>query len=245
MQDSTILSWARPNSSAASAEDMALAIIASRTTTSAAWGSGRRALRSISSSRSSGSNEPKLTPIRDGAVELDRHPDDLGEMRVMARAASDVAGIDPVLGERVRAVRKLAQEGVAVVVEVADQRHIDPMDLVKPRADLRHPRGAGAVVDRDRTISDPARASSATWAAVATASAVSVLVIDCTTTGAPPPIVTDPTRHPTLTRRRDSLIAGQHYLPSTVPLAMLMTSFCATTTNRINISAMPTTAARS
>ena len=35
-----------------------------------------------------------------------------------------------------------------------------------------------------RTSSEPARASAATWAAVASMSAVSVLVIDCTTTGA-------------------------------------------------------------
>ncbi len=46
-----------------------------------------------------------------------------------------------------------------------------------------------------RTISEPASASSATWAAVAAASAVSVFVIDCTTTGAPAPTVTSPTRH--------------------------------------------------
>src|SRR5579863_2402030 len=44
-----------------------------------------------------------------------------------------------------------------------------------------------------RTSSEPARASAATCFAVASASAVSVLVIDCTTTGAPPPTVTLPT----------------------------------------------------
>ena len=44
-----------------------------------------------------------------------------------------------------------------------------------------------------RTISEPARASSATCIAVASTSAVSVLVIDCTTTGASPPILTLPT----------------------------------------------------
>ena len=40
-----------------------------------------------------------------------------------------------------------------------------------------------------RTISEPARASAATWRTVPSTSAVSVLVIDCTTTGAPPPTV--------------------------------------------------------
>ena len=49
-----------------------------------------------------------------------------------------------------------------------------------------------------RTNSEPARASSATWLAVAAASAVSVLVIDWTTTGAPPSIVTWPTLTPML-----------------------------------------------
>jgi hypothetical protein len=44
-----------------------------------------------------------------------------------------------------------------------------------------------------RTISEPARANAATCPAVAATSAVSVLVIDWTTTGAPPPTVTWPT----------------------------------------------------
>src|SRR6201996_9756472 len=44
-----------------------------------------------------------------------------------------------------------------------------------------------------RTISDPARDNAATWAMVPSISAVSVLVIDCTTIGAPPPTATWPT----------------------------------------------------
>ena len=44
-----------------------------------------------------------------------------------------------------------------------------------------------------RTSSDPASASSMHCVAVPRASAVSVIVIDWTTTGAPPPTVTDPT----------------------------------------------------
>src|SRR6202044_3829339 len=44
-----------------------------------------------------------------------------------------------------------------------------------------------------RTISEPARARAATWATVPSISAVSVLVIDCTTIGAPPPTATLPT----------------------------------------------------
>src|SRR5262245_11313512 len=49
-----------------------------------------------------------------------------------------------------------------------------------------------------RTISEPASASSTHCAAVARASAVSVMVIDCTTTGAAPPTWTCPTRTPTV-----------------------------------------------
>ena len=52
-----------------------------------------------------------------------------------------------------------------------------------------------------RTFSEPASASALTWIAVAIASAVSVLVIDCTTTGAPPPTTTTRSRHRTSTRR--------------------------------------------
>src|SRR6478735_912505 len=44
-----------------------------------------------------------------------------------------------------------------------------------------------------RTISEPARDSAATCAIVPSISAVSVLVIDCTTIGAPPPTATLPT----------------------------------------------------
>ncbi len=44
-----------------------------------------------------------------------------------------------------------------------------------------------------RTISEPARDSAATCATVPATSAVSVLVIDCTTIGAPPPTATLPT----------------------------------------------------
>src|SRR6478672_104931 len=52
---------------------------------------------------------------------------------------------------------------------------------------------ASGVLTVMRTSSEPARQSSATCFAVAAASAVSVLVIDCTTTGASPPTATPPT----------------------------------------------------
>ena len=55
-----------------------------------------------------------------------------------------------------------------------------------------------SVLTVTRTSSDPASASSRTCRAVASTSAVSVLVIDCTTTGAPPPTVTAPMRTATV-----------------------------------------------
>jgi hypothetical protein len=52
-----------------------------------------------------------------------------------------------------------------------------------------------------RTISAPASAQAWTWAMVAWASEVSVLVIVCTVIGASPPTSTDPTRIFRLWRR--------------------------------------------
>src|ERR1700687_651488 len=52
-----------------------------------------------------------------------------------------------------------------------------------------------------RTISEPASASSRHCCAVPAASAVSVLVMDCTTMGAPPPTRTWPTFTPYVLRR--------------------------------------------
>ena len=50
-----------------------------------------------------------------------------------------------------------------------------------------------------RTSSEPARAKAAIWRVVASMSAVSVLVIDWTTIGAPPPTMTAPSPSPTRT----------------------------------------------
>src|SRR5690606_25095898 len=60
---------------------------------------------------------------------------------------------------------------------------------------------ASGVLTVMRTISDPARHSSAIWRAVDSTSVVSVLVIDWTTTGAPPPTVTPPTSTVRVERR--------------------------------------------
>src|ERR1700722_8342203 len=66
-----------------------------------------------------------------------------------------------------------------------------------------------------RTISEPARASAATCCTVLSTSAVSVFVIDCTTTGA-----SEPTRTPpilTVTARRRCISGINSPLPSLSP----------------------------
>jgi hypothetical protein len=60
-----------------------------------------------------------------------------------------------------------------------------------------------------RTSSEPARQSCPTCLTVASMSAVSVLVIDWTTMGAPPPTVTPPTLTPIVCLRGRMLIAAE------------------------------------
>ncbi|KAG1239718.1 hypothetical protein G6F68_018360 [Rhizopus microsporus] len=69
-------------------------------------------------------------------------------------------------------------------------------------------RAASGVFTVIRTSSEPASASSLTWIAVAMASAVSVLVMDCTTTGASPPTITTRSPHFTATERVARRIAA-------------------------------------
>ncbi len=73
---------------------------------------------------------------------VDGDPDDRREVLVAVLGA-DVAGVDPVLGERPGAGRVLREEEVAVVVEVADDRHVHLAD------DVGHRPRRLVVVDRD------------------------------------------------------------------------------------------------
>src|SRR5690348_1455999 len=80
------------------------------------------------------------------------------------------------------------------------------MGAVTPASRTRRTISSTAAADSrvltvTRTSSEPASASAITCAAVETGSAVSVFVIDWTTTGCPPPTGTPPTRHTTLGRR--------------------------------------------
>src|ERR1700740_3564141 len=63
-----------------------------------------------------------------------------------------------------------------------------------------------------RTISEPASANSIVCLNVASMSAVSVFVIDCTTIGAPPPTFTWPTFTPYVFRRGCSVAAASNPL---------------------------------
>src|SRR5207302_1187041 len=77
-----------------------------------------------------------------------RDLDHLRELRVALAAAADVTRVDAVLGERRGAVRMLAQELMAVEVEVADQRHADT-GAIETLANRRHRRRSLAGVDRE------------------------------------------------------------------------------------------------
>ena len=118
--------------------------------------------------------------------------DDVGKLRVALVLETDIAGIDAVLVERLGTGGIFRQQLVADVMEIADQRRIDAA-LAQAVADMRNGGGGFLAVDRDAHHFGPARERAATWAIVPSISAVSVLVIDCTTIGAPPPTATWPT----------------------------------------------------
>ena len=70
-------------------------------------------------------------------VPAHRGLDHLAELAVALVALADIAGVDPVLGQRLRAFRVVRQQAMAVVVEVADQRNVDA-HAVELLPDMRH-----------------------------------------------------------------------------------------------------------
>jgi hypothetical protein len=78
-------------------------------------------------------------------------------------------------------------------MEVADDGHADAL-LVELLDDVGTACAASSLFTVTRTSSEPARARAATCCTVPGMSAVSVLVMDCTTTGASEPTRTPPTR---------------------------------------------------
>ncbi len=66
-----------------------------------------------------------------------RHLDDGGELAVFLSAETDVAWIDPVFGQGLRASRLRLQQLMTVVMEVANDRHVDAHHI-QPLANTRH-----------------------------------------------------------------------------------------------------------
>jgi hypothetical protein len=86
--------------------------------------------------------------MRTGLSVVDRALDHDCELRVVPGALPHIAGVYPVLRERAGAIREVGQELVAVVVEVADQRHL-ARHRVEPVADDRHRGRCFSGVDGD------------------------------------------------------------------------------------------------
>ena len=143
--DDPVVAHAR-SASASSAERSADSSIASIITSRASRGSASAALASISSVRIAWSSDPQLTPMRTG-LSLSIATRTIVAKCSSWRLAPDVAGVDPVLGERRGHLRVVDQELVAVVVEVADDRHVDAeaADLADHLGD-----GGGGLLGVDR-----------------------------------------------------------------------------------------------
>ena len=201
-----IRSWRRPTDSASSADRRADWTIASIITSRASRGSAEPGVRVHELGQELLVERAPVDPDADRLVVLDGDPDDRREVLVVPLRA-DVARVDPVLGEGGRGLRVLRQQEVAVVVEVADDRDVDAQ-----AAHLAHDPGtaaaAASVLTVIRTSCEPAWASRATWIAVASASAVSVFVIDWTTTGWALPTSTPPTSTLTVGRAGRPLRPG-------------------------------------
>ena len=70
--------------------------------------------------------------MRTGLSLRDGDLDDGRELPVALVLEADIAGIDAVFGERLGASRMLGEQRVAVIVEVADERHVDAA-CIEPR----------------------------------------------------------------------------------------------------------------
>ena len=121
--------------------------MASIITSRASRGSASRALASISSVRSAWSSEPQLTPIRTG-LSFSIATRTIVWKFSSWRLAPTLPGLIRYLARAARHLRVLDQELVAVVVEVADDRHADA-EAAELADHLGHG-GRGRVgVDRD------------------------------------------------------------------------------------------------
>ena len=74
--------------------------------------------------------------------------DHQAKLGVALIALADIAGVDTVLGQGLRAVRVIGQQAVAVVMKVADQRHVNA-HAVELFAHIRHSGSGFRRIDRD------------------------------------------------------------------------------------------------
>ena len=84
----------------------------------------------------------------DGFAVAKREVDDRRELLVALVLEPDIAGIDTVFGERLGAGRMLGKQRVAIIVEVADERHVDAT-RIQPLADMGHRCGGLGAVHGD------------------------------------------------------------------------------------------------
>src|SRR5579862_604377 len=185
----TMRSAGRPSFSACAADSRPETTSASRITSSASRGSGRRPLSSIMRASSSGSRLPQLTPMRTG------FPYFSAASIMVPNWSSRFAPLPTLPGLMRYFARALAQSGYCVSSLWPLKWKSPTSGTSQPTASSRARIAATAAAASGlstvmRTSSEPARHRSATWCAVDSASAVSVLVIDWTTTGAPPPMAT-------------------------------------------------------
>src|SRR6476469_5431510 len=202
LQESTMRSAGSPMSRANCALSSAERINASRITSSASFGWGSLPFSSIIRASSSGSSEPQFTPMRTGfACSM--------AFSTMVENWSSRFEPWPTLPGLMRYLSSTtAHSGTWV-------RSLWPLKWKSPTSGTFTPMfsrrvrmtgtcfAASSVLTVMRTISEPARASAATWSAVERASSVSVLVIDWTRIGAVPPMVLSATRTGREMRRED------------------------------------------
>src|SRR5882762_9631681 len=147
----------------------------------------------MSSVRSSRSSDPQFTPIRTG------FPFSTATSMMRRKCASCRAPA-PTLPGLIRYLSRARAHSGWSVRRMCPLKWKSPMiGAVTPAPRTRFTISgtawaASGVFTVTRTSSEPAWARSIVCCAVARASAVSVLVMDCTATGRPPPIVTEPMR---------------------------------------------------
>jgi hypothetical protein len=186
-------SCGRPSSSARRALSSADTTIASRITSLASSGCGWREFSSIRRVSRSWSRLPQFTPMRTGlpwrqAISI-----------ISANCGSRLLPRPTLPGLMRYLASASAQAGCS-------RSSLCPLKWKSPTIGTLTPScasrstiagtaaAASSVFTVTRTSSEPAIASARTCSAVASTSAVSVLVMDCTTTGWPPPTVTRPMR---------------------------------------------------